>query len=387
MPRKATIVSAQPPQDDGLGENAIGCLSKVFEHSAASYKYLWTLALLNYIEYNDECAVSNELLVKSMLREAVFPIRNFKLNFGPHDRIEERLKSLAVSATDNTLNLETADPKIIRKVCDEMTAKVPHRWLQPFFGDEEINNPTRAERVVKEATTRFAEQRFNTANPPPYKLSKNGIVLHPRWHGYFRRHAKILRGWILWHWTNFLQARNPNIPAIANKIGFPESRAVWQKEPEFWRRVLKCAPDLRCIYSGKQLTADFALDHFVPWSFIGHNRPWNVAPVNPSANSQKSDSLPHTKYLLPFAKFQSGAMEIRARHFPNSFEKLTEAYYADLKLPQADLTNAQKLQDALIKTITPLMDIAKNNGFKHNWIYQRHAALNSPLFHLAPNKK
>ena len=253
-----------------------------------------------------------------------------------------------------------------------MTANVPHRWLQPFFSDREIHNPTRAERVFREALMRFAEESFNSKNPPPYKLTKNTIILHPFWRDYFKRNMQIVRCWALWHWTNYLQARNPNIPAVANKIGFPESRGQWGEEREFWKEVIEKTSDvIRCIYSGGPLHPQgFHLDHYVPWSFIGHNRPWNVIPASKEANVQKSDSLPHNKYFRDFVTLQHTALTTWHQHFPCRFPDVTEAYRVDLKLTSEQLTDVNRLNEALMRTIYPLIEAAKNSSFKGDWLYE-----------------
>ena len=365
------------PRDQKLGNEAIDALSSVFEHTAGSYKFLWTFAILREIDVSEEHVISFEKLSNSMLCESVVPINRFKLNFGFYDRMESHLKKMTeIPSVKEALGMwrfdpGTVDEKLLKRIYGQMTTNVQHRWLQPFFAKRRIHNPTRAEKVFREAMMRFASESFEGENPPPYKLTEKSIVLHPLWRDYFKRNMEIVRCWVLWHWTNYLQARNPNTPAIANKIGFPQSRGQWKGEREFWQEIIKKAPDgIRCIYSGEPLHAqDFYLDHYVPWSFIGHNRSWNVIPATGKANAQKRDNLPHAKYLRPFMDLQHTALTTWNQHFRRRFRELTEEYRVDLQLTAEQLIDRKRLTEALARTIAPLIETAKNNSFESDWLY------------------
>ncbi len=365
------------PRDQELGDEAIDALSSVFEHTAGSYKFLWTFAILREINASEERVLSFEKLSNSMLCESVVPINRFRLNFGFYDRMEAHLKKLAETpSVKEALGQWRFDPgaidgKLLKRICAQMTANVPHRWLQPFFAKRRIHNPTRSEKAFREAITRFARESFDGESPPPYKLMGESIVLHPLWRDYFKRNMEIVRCWALWHWTNYLQARNPNTPAIANKIGFPESRGQWKGEREFWREVIRKAPDgVRCIYSGEPLHArDFYLDHYIPWSFIGHNRSWNVIPATREANAQKRDNLPHGRYLRPFSELHHTALTTWHQDFHRRFREITEEYRVDLQLTAEQLLDRNRLTEALTRAIAPLIETAKNNSFEGDWLY------------------
>ena len=285
-----------PPPDNGL---SIDALARVFDDKSASYKYLWTLALIK--EAKNETAEWTPFfrLCKLMLADSRIPISRFKLNFGYRDQMDDKWQRIAgitsvkrANALDN-FNLETAHKDKLQKICGELSAKVPHRWLSPFLKEQLANfhNPTRTESVIRNKITECARDAFNENAPPPYKLDGKGIILHPRWRAYFRNNHEILHGWILWHWTNYLQLHNPTIPGIAGKIAFPDGRGDMKEQRVFWGDVIHRG-NVVCIYSGASVDAlNFDLDHYVPWSFIGHNHIWNLAPVAPNANRQKSDNL------------------------------------------------------------------------------------------------
>jgi len=106
-----------------------------------------------------------------------------------------------------------------------------------------------------------------------------------------------------------------------------------------------------------------SLDHFIPWSFVLHDRLWNLAPVSKSINSSKSDSLPVLdRHLENFCSLQYMAFTTALHH---SFSrKLIEDYLIlgqgiDLSTDVSETLFTEQLKN----TIIPLHRIAQNQGF------------------------
>jgi len=53
----------------------------------------------------------------------------------------------------------------------------------------------------------------------------------------------------------------------------------------------------RCTWSDRKLSGDFAVDHVIPFSLWGNNDLWNLLPVHPKINGEKSDRLPSADLL------------------------------------------------------------------------------------------
>ena len=70
------------------------------------------------------------------------------------------------------------------------------------------------------------------------------------------------------------------------------------------------------IYTGLPVNeTDMSLDHFIPWSFVLHDRLWNLAPVSTAINSSKSDSLPDlNQHLENFCTLQYMAFTTALHH-------------------------------------------------------------------------
>lgn len=69
-------------------------------------------------------------------------------------------------------------------------------------------------------------------------------------------------------------------------------RATQLARQIFLRRGLEV-----CTWSGRRLAADFAVDHVIPFSLWGNNDLWNLLPVDPKVNGEKSDRLPSSELL------------------------------------------------------------------------------------------
>ena len=350
----------------------IAAFAKTLSSTTSSYKFFWLLGLLEVLQKQNFDATHpilfNDIFI-SMLKNAKTPLHKFKLSFGFTDKLDEYITNIENSTThqsllDNKTTHSIKDNAEFKKVCSILSEYVPFKFISPFASGK--NNTD----IMKEAV-----KKFKSKNPPPYFIEQTHqgkcIVIHPLWAAYFSDNIKIIEGWCLWHFANFLQVRNPNSPAIINKITANDNQSRrLTKQRDFWTKILAQTNGMNCIYSGKKLSAaDFALDHYVPWSFVGHDNMWNLVPICPSVNSSKSDKLPDNSYLKGLVRVHHNALVIREAHFPKKYEPLIDSYIADLKLVRGDITNETKLHDAYKMFIPPLIDLAKANSFESGWRY------------------
>ena len=184
----------------------------------------------------------------------------------------------------------------------------------------------------------------------------------------------MIHGWLDFRLTQYLQTRNPSVPAISMKLRPQEQRNLASAK-SYWR----CAFGLTAladIYSGKRFTADnfeimgaLSIDHFIPWSFVLHDEAWDLIPMFKNANSSKSDSLPAIeRYLQPFCNQQFDAMiaikeaGLQGKH-KEQFESLRAV---DSHIDE--YSNSDSSRDAFSKalgnTLVPLYQIALNQGYQ-----------------------
>lgn len=360
----------------------VGALAGLFRATTNSYKHLFFQGLLSLLRDRapEDRVVALEALAVEMVARAWFPHVYFRLSFGRQGQVGRILDRLAFSPEGGAIG-NAANQRALRAAIraqaeaiglPTLLRYVPYRLLEPFFGAEVAGLPDarKNDRLRALSAERFAERR------PLYRFVETGeeagVEIHPAWMAYLQANQAIVEGWAERHWLAFLQGRNPTTPALTEKIRPPAQRRPLTAQTRFWATVLAEAP-LPCLYSGESLDPNrFALDHFVPWAFVCHDRLWNLVPVHPELNSAKGHALPDEAYLPELARIQARGLSIfRDRVGPGSawFGRTVEAYLADLGLPEDRLTDRDALTEAYEMTLKPLLGLAQRSGFPSGWRY------------------
>ncbi len=329
----------------------IEAFSDLFKNTSTSYKYLFFQAILSYLKETNfkKAEYSFALLESKMLEIAEHPIKVYRLDFGNDDRVARKLYN----------KFEKID----------LLKFVPYRLLTPFF-TQQIKG-LNAVAMHKKITELSIQE---TESPPIYQIIEKSITLNSNWVAYFQENFAIIEAWALWHWANYLQKKNPNTLAILNKLQKPTERLSLNKQTQYWQTILNAQP-FKCIYSGVELTPNnLSLDHFLPWSFVGHDQCWNLIPTAQGINSVKSDNIPSmTHYLDNFISIQETSLEVAFNEmgkdrwqntiidFVNDFKM----EFSDLQKPEHETFSAKYRE-----IIMPLSILAKNSSFNCNWVYR-----------------
>lgn len=357
----------------------IGTLSCVFSNTTNSYKFYWFLAILDEIESTDSRTISFDNVFINMISSVIFPLEYYKLSFGKMDGFKELGKFIKEKVKLNfrpaaeSLNeqiktsLNPLEWQEMSKMINVLNRWVPYRFIRPFFSNE-----TRglSDAMVNKKVEMLAyEVHESKPHACPYFIHNEEITINGPWFNYFKENIGILRSFTYWHLVQFLQKNNPNVIGIAQKLFKPSIRNI-KVYIDSWRLFLTNQPDVRCIYSEEFLPIEFSLDHFIPWSYVVNDSIWNLIPTTKSINSSKSDNLPSLKYLNPFINLQF----IYFKFLLNSeYVKLQEEYCLLLhyNIEEIRTISEEKFSNALTETIKPLIQIAGNNGFQMDWIYQK----------------
>lgn len=351
----------------------VAAFSRTLNDTTTANKFLWLLGILRIIESRNSAVIPFRDISYEMVRLAVPPVYEFKLNFGGTDKTRKYLDrifqfSAPLNGSGNVM--DNSSEAQFEEVRQQMEKYVPYRLLTPFFAQQlrGLKDYDKNARIAD-----LAKASFNTKNQTPYRfvnLKTNASVeLHPKWHDYFRSNMAVVRGWVMWNWAAFLQDRNPSIPGVINKIQHSSPERLMSKQREFWREIMKYKNgNMTCIYSERQITLkESDIDHYIPWSFIGHCHLWNLIPAHSEVNRSKGNNIPAKKYLRKLAEVQHDALMIREKNFSGKFKQLIEPYYDDLRLTK--LTNYDELLAAYERTLTPMIAIAANNQFSPNWTW------------------
>ncbi len=355
----------------------IATLSSLFRHTTNSYKYLFFISLMNLIrdrQFEIDDGIPLRKIEIEMLLTAWYPLVFFKLSFGTRDQIASALEPIQFNEDYRNVLSKTGRDKLRKhlacnsKLSDyKLTRFVPYRILRPFFATETRGMP---DQKVNQKVTKLAAKHFRERRPLfRFDNSEECILLHPDWIAYLKQNQGIIEGWALWHWADYMQRRNPGIPAVTRKLLPPDKRESLNAQRSFWNIAID-KTDIRCIYTGKKLDRGYELDHFLPWRFVAHNQLWNLIPADSQANSCKSDQIPSEIYIDRLAETQSAALSIaRDSLSSKKWEKEIEPYTTDLFICADQTLDYEKLKSAYHKTLKPLMSIAEQQGFQSEWSY------------------
>lgn len=352
-------------------------LGQVFNDTTNSYKLVWFLGLLSLLRRS----TAPSFRLSDIFTEAVIlawsPVCLYRLSLGKQDKLQnvivdtQRASGLPPNARTDALRDFIASSTVTRASLDYLRRFVPSRFLAPWFADH-----LRGMRDDKKrhAIERFASQCQTTPFACPYWFEGSDddqcIRMNESWRLFLTENMGVIQAFAEHHFALYLQTRNPNVPGILNKLRAPTERQLTSAR-HFWRYVQHdlmttgrtvCFQD---IYTQRLLPDNFAIDHFLPWSFVVHDLLWNLVPVEQATNSMKSDLLPDLTLHLPrLARLHFYAIEI-AKTRPKLLEDYTNCFKAD---PQELVALGEN--GLLIKyreVMVPQAQIAISQGFQHGW--------------------
>ena len=378
----------------------LGCTGDAFKSSRLermvsagamtnSYKLLWLRGI-----FEEVCASQREIafgrIVARMVAAAWYPHIYFKLSFGLQDKMGECVQALQQASG---LANDASAAEVVQAACAcsdegylrcmrERCKYVPYRLIRLFYEDELAAIRQRQGKLPDHMVDpAIAKANQTSANGAPYTINAagDGLCVEADWAAYMRDNQQVIKGWLDMRLVQYLQARNPSVPAVPSKIYPPQARDL-SAATKYWREALALVP-MREIYTNLPFDeAAFAqmgqlsIDHFVPWSFVLHDEPWNLAPMFRNTNSSKGDRLPSLDdFLEPFCAQQfSALMALRGtgRH-----RKILEAYvqmHPDLAAFEDTPACRQVFAERVDKVVRPLHQIAANQGFalwRPEWEY------------------
>jgi len=374
----------------------VATLSRIFQSTSASYKFLFFLSILNKLQdhhgdTSEPIYFALEDLAVEMALLSWYPVKFYNLSFGWQDQLSKIINKLKFDPSINAVTSKQGQEQLRAAIKEQaktielysLLKLVPYRLISVFYTPElkGIPEPKKNDKIADLANS------YNQKTTPLYKfVNKNGLdtlEMNNEWVEYLLLDSNItiVKDWVLWKWVNYLQKRNPNTPAIINKVLPPIKRSSLNSQTNFWKKVIQADSELRCIYSGEPLAdQSFSLDHFLPWTFICHDQIWNLCPVTQASNSSKGNKLPADNYIDAFIELQIKALRVSSHIMPaKAWDKVTESYAIDLHLDPELLLSEQAVSEAYKGVLKPMIALAEQTGFESCWSYtSSNAVLSSP---------
>lgn len=348
-------------------------LGQVFQHTTNSYKLVWFLAILSLLRRSqaDELALTD--ILSEMAVVGWHPVCLFRLSLGCQDKLQHAILAIQGQSLlapnerpDNVRNFVNGSPLAKARLAS-FRRFVPTRFLSPWFA-QKLRSTVDASRDAR--IHELAKESQASPFASPYWLNGENICLNPSWQHFLTDNMAVVQAFVEHHLAVYLQARNPNVPGVVNKLRAPTERQL-NEARQFWQFVRAefaksgRSTRFRDIYSEQPLAQNFSIDHFLPWSFVVHDLFWNLTPVEPATNSAKNDVLPDLDLYLPrLANLHFEAIEVvKCR------PKLLEDYTDCFRLNAAELagTGASSLETKFREVILPQAQIAINQGFQSGW--------------------
>lgn len=346
----------------------INHFTNIFKHTTNSYKFYWAFAIVEEIKRGNK-HISFKRLVSRMIAKTWYSLIEYRLNLGIQDKLDKIVRYIHsrydfdknIKSNELTRNLERINDEELNSKMEFFYKYVPYRLLSPFFKnelrgkDDYLKNGIILELSIK-------------SNKAIYKIDgeNNTVEINKNWMEYIQDNIVLIEGWIKFNLIQYLQNRNPNVPAIPFKLE-PAYKRKLSKHKKLWREIISISP-IKDIYSGDIITSDknISIDHFIPWSFVLHDRSWNLIPTLRHVNSSKSyQSQKFNKYIDKFSDLQYHSFNFVIENDFN--KKIVEDYFVlDGRIDKG--IDRPGFKNIIIDNVKPLYNIANNIGFT-TWEY------------------
>jgi hypothetical protein len=336
-------------------------LGRIFDHTSSTYKFYWLWGILDLLPTSSDGVLALKDIQSRMVARAYPSVARFRLSFGQQDKLQEIVrelidKGLLPSASSDEVATAALSRPMLLSQLDDM---VPTRLLTPWISKSEgLRSSKLTDEIIRQANNSQVGE-----NPAPYSFAetKDRIVVGRRWREFFLENKVAIEDYLKLRLVTFLESRNPHSPNITQKLAQEITRDLAAAH-RFWDRTLESnSGRLINLYTSLPLKRPFAVDHFIPFSFIGHDLLWNLIPTDKVSNSRKSDSLPNLDLSLP-AYALAHQLGIQAhREEP----KALEDHCIALNLEPQDLLSIPlpRLTLALHEILSPRLIQAKAAGF------------------------
>jgi hypothetical protein len=342
--------------------------STVFNSTTTCYKYYWWLAILHLIKENGSDKLTFDDISFKMLSLVWYPINYYKVSLGKQDQLtkyvikikNEFLLNDDISETDFILILKkNRDDVLIRDILKKMMRFVPYRFIRPWV-EETVALP---DGYVNDII--FKKHKHKNAI---YNINKqvNGIYFTNNWYEFIINNFKMIEDFTLYNLYKFVEKHNPEVSNISIRLWKPKARKL-SRPTKLWKFYVKQHGNFKTIFSNHIINelSSFSIDHYLPWSYITHDKLWNLHPENTGVNSSKSNHLPSNTYLINFCKLQYNFVQFLGNNFNEDLVDYNLLFNTNskeiLEMPEDIFT------DEMQGKFKSHIQIASNMGFAKDW--------------------
>lgn len=357
--------------------------SQMMSNPSYCYKFYWLEAIVRLITRGIQSTVF-DVVINEMIQNAWYSVLEYHIHLSGlradgqvRDGLEravlllKKCSDLPSDASRDQISeaIEKYNDQL-KPYKEQLTNLVPYRALSGFFTHAGIHPEWKSARRL---TQQILEVN-NSGLTLPYtlgdgsKLNKE-ICFSPDWVKMIQDNAVNILGWIQYEKVRWLQNNNPEVPGIVYKLAPADEKVRHLAHArKLWNAVMSTV-EIQDIYTGKNITSQFELDHFIPWSFVMNDELWDLMPVNPSINSSKSNHLPEWKpffqnfaenqYLMYQMIYQSDAVH---KLFDSCYRDNLHSIWAARELYRPG-NSRQEFFNIMEKNVHPVYDSAYRQGY------------------------
>ncbi len=260
-----------------------------------TYKFALARALLDYCRESDAKIprtydIPYGYLSSKFLKYYWHQICKFKMKQDFHTK----RTPMVVQAIESVFDKKTVGN--FDKLNQDHIQKAEEKILKTVFGSARSKKGVVVSKFQKIMNGRTAEERkiFYT-----YDDVEQKIVLKPQAFEFFQKYDAMLSKVVTLEWTKFLERANTSLPLLASKIEKDEAK---RRSLTAFRNIYLKHTD-HCFYCCNRLEPGrIDVDHFIPWSYMFDDNPWNLVLACRECNSRKSDSLAEEEFKSDLIK-------------------------------------------------------------------------------------
>ena len=118
-----------------------------------------------------------------------------------------------------------------------------------------------------------------------------GIEINPHAIDFFKRFNVLLKKVVIFEWARFLEPFNSGYPEIIHSIEFENENRDLKTEKKWLRKI-----EHDCFYCEKSVDKmkddEVHVEHILPYSYLKHNKMWNLTLACKECNCKKLGTLP-----------------------------------------------------------------------------------------------
>lgn len=347
---------------------------KVFQNTTNSYKYYWWYSILKLIKKKEKSNFSLNDIAFQMIVFAWYPVNYYKLSLGKQDQLETYIKALKnhfnelnedIKEEDLFLFLHThKNNVIIKDIITRLIKYVPYRFIRPWFEETMGVDDSKVNSLIISL-----QNKPDKLIPYTININKNQIFLNSKWFEWIYSNIKIIESFTLFELFKYVEKNNPYVTNISLKLFKPQTRKLL--EPiKLWKSFI-CLKgnDYKSVFEKKLLISldKIAIDHYLPWSLVTHDKLWNLHPIEQQVNSSKSNKIADNKYLSDFTYLQFKFVH----HISAINVKYLEDYFTLFSISKSELLTIpnHKFAELLSAKMSIQTDLANNLGYYTKWSY------------------